>query len=97
MRKKAWMLGAALALSTLTFVGCGNQDTNNSTTDRGSVSPGTEDGAGTGEEPDVSPDDNGGAVDDLEEGAKDAAEGVGDAVDDVVDDLDGDTKGTANR
>lgn len=96
MKKRAWMLGAALALSTLTFVGCGNQDTNNSTTDQGSVSPGT-DGAGTNEKPDVSPDNNG-AIDDLEDGAKDAAEGVGDAVDDVVDDLDGDAEdGSTNR
>ena len=91
MRKKALILGAVLALSAMTFAGCGNQDANNSTTDQEAVSPDTTDNTGNGQDngTGTNGDDNGGVVDDLEKGAKDAGDAVGDAVDDAVDDLDG--------
>lgn len=91
MRKKALVLSAVLALSAMTFVGCGNQDNNNSTTDQESTAPDTTDDTGIGNDSAASPagNDNGGAMDDLEDGAEDAIDGAGDAVDDAVDDLDG--------
>lgn len=91
MRKKALILGAVLTLSAMTFVGCGNKDANNSTTDQTTGAPDATDNSAVGQEPDTGTNgnDDGGVVDDLEDGAED----VGDAVGDAVDDLDGDTTG----
>lgn len=98
MRKKALVLGAVLALSAMTFVGCGSNDMNNSTTDQESASPAADNG--TNDQPQAS--DNGSITDDLEDGADDVIDGAGDALEDAgdaagdaIDDLDGDT--TDNR
>lgn len=97
MKKKALILGAVLALSAMTFVGCGNRDANNSATDQESAAPNGTDNSSVGQDSGngTNGKDDGGVVDDLEDGAKD----VGDAVGDAVDDLDGDTTdgGTKKR
>ncbi len=100
MRKRALVLGAVLALSAMTFVGCGSNDMNNSTTDQESSSPAVNDG--TGDQPQAS--DDGSITNDLENGADDVIDGAGDALrdagdaaGDAVDDLDGDTTNNRNN
>lgn len=84
MRKKILIFGAVMALSAGCLAGCG---ANNSVTDQETASPAaTEDISDETDAPVVSDGaDNGGVVDDLEDGVDDAVDGAEDAVDDVID------------
>lgn len=96
LKKKFIVLGAIMTFTAMTLVGCGNADNNNSVTSGVTQSPDTDNV--TTDMPAASADgnENGGVVDDLENGAEDAIDGVGDAVDDAVDDLDGANDTTEN-